>query len=45
MRVIKDRYFALGFSRASAGHEGPDHLDEYSSANIVFHQGLIRLSG
>jgi len=26
-------------------HEVFDHLDEYSSANIAFHQGLIRLSG
>jgi DNA-binding GntR family transcriptional regulator len=26
-------------------HEVLDHLDEYSSANIAFHQGLIRLSG
>jgi DNA-binding GntR family transcriptional regulator len=26
-------------------HELLDHLDEYSSANIAFHQALIRLSG
>ena len=26
-------------------HEVLDHLDEYSSANIAFHQTLIRLSG
>src|SRR5215210_6386099 len=33
------------FQRFGKGHEVLDHLDEYSSANIAFHQGLIRLSG
>ena len=33
------------FQSFGRGHEVLDHLDEYSSANIAFHQGLIRLSG
>src|SRR5215207_5736617 len=27
------------------GHVSREHMDEYSSANIAFHQALIRLSG
>jgi DNA-binding GntR family transcriptional regulator len=33
------------FDAFGRGHVGLDHLDEYSSANIAFHQALIRLSG
>jgi DNA-binding GntR family transcriptional regulator len=33
------------FRSFNAEHEVLDHLDEYSSANIAFHQALIRLSG
>jgi len=33
------------FQRFGAEHEVLDHLDEYSSVNIAFHQTLIALSG
>ena len=33
------------FQAFGEGHVSLEHLDEYSSANIAFHQALIRLSG
>jgi DNA-binding GntR family transcriptional regulator len=33
------------FQSFSTDHEVLDHVDEYSAANIAFHQALIRLSG
>jgi DNA-binding GntR family transcriptional regulator len=33
------------FQGFNAGHVSREHMDEYSSANIAFHQSLIRLSG
>jgi DNA-binding GntR family transcriptional regulator len=33
------------FQSFSKEHKVLDHIDEYSSANIAFHQALIRLSG
>lgn len=33
------------FKDFSESHQPHDHLSEYSSANIAFHQALIRLSG
>jgi DNA-binding GntR family transcriptional regulator len=33
------------FQGFNDGHVSREHMDEYSSANIAFHQALIRLSG
>jgi DNA-binding GntR family transcriptional regulator len=33
------------FQGFNDGHVSREHMDEYSSANIAFHQSLIRLSG
>lgn len=33
------------FQGFAEGHVSREHMDEYSSANIAFHQSLIRLSG
>jgi DNA-binding GntR family transcriptional regulator len=33
------------FQGFNGGHVSREHMDEYSSANIAFHQALIRLSG
>lgn len=33
------------FEEFSAAHKPSEHIDEYSSANIAFHQAIIRLSG
>jgi DNA-binding GntR family transcriptional regulator len=33
------------FKEFSASHKPTEHLNEYSSANITFHQAIIRMSG
>ncbi len=33
------------FDSFGAAHQPSEHLDEYSAANIAFHQSIIRLSG
>lgn len=39
------RSLRLIFSGFNEGHRPEDHVSEYSSANIMFHQAVIRLSG
>src|SRR5208282_4291186 len=33
------------FKEFNASHKPKEHLNEYSSANIAFHQAIIRMSG
>lgn len=39
------RSLRLIFAGFNEGHRPEDHVSEYSSANIMFHQAVIRLSG